>query len=156
MKIFSNPDKTAIRDRDDAKTNRDRLAAKLVEAEAAVIAKAAEGAALRRLDTIRAALAESEQLFATLEGQIAVTADSKQRVATNAAIERAWSTNWSRFMQLSMLRLAWFTPRSRRSIAASRMCCALRLAVRNDTHVRAADRPARAPVCIIGIIAGKL
>jgi hypothetical protein len=38
MKIFSNPDKTAIRDRDDAKTNRDRLAAKLVEAEAAVIA----------------------------------------------------------------------------------------------------------------------
>jgi hypothetical protein len=36
------------------------------------------------------------------------------------------------------------------------MCCALRLAVRNDTTIRATDRRHRAPVRIIGIIAGQL
>ena len=108
MALFSRtPEKTAIKDRDAAKVNVDRLAGKLVEAEVAVIAtkqaaqaaalagdddaldvaETAEAGALRRLNTFRAAYAESETLLATLEAQIIVTADSKLRAGTNARIE---------------------------------------------------------------------
>jgi hypothetical protein len=98
------PIKGLTRDRDNAKANRDRLAVRLTDAEEAVIssksaaqraaldgddgalghAEIAESAALRRLSTITAAHAESENLLALLESQIAATLDKKQRVSTAA------------------------------------------------------------------------
>jgi hypothetical protein len=107
MALFTRaPEKTAIKDRDAAKVNVDRLAGKLVEAEAAVIAtkqaaqaaamltddaaldvaEAAESAALRRHATIVAAHGEAGKMLAFLTEQIATAADQKQRAATNAQI----------------------------------------------------------------------
>jgi hypothetical protein len=103
MALFTKaPEKTLTRDRDNAKANVDRLAVRLTDAARAVIttksaaqaaalagddgaldsAEAAEGAALRRLTTIRAAHAESEKSLALLEDQLATMADQKQRTAT--------------------------------------------------------------------------
>jgi hypothetical protein len=101
MALFTKaPDKT--RDRDNAIVNRDRLAVRLTAAEQSVTttknaaqaaalagddsaldsAEAAEGAALRRLTTIRAAHAESEKSLALLEDQLVTMADQKLRTAT--------------------------------------------------------------------------
>jgi hypothetical protein len=108
MALFrTSPEKSVIKDRDTAKANRDRLAAKLHEAEANVIAtksaaqraalagddgtldaaEAAEGAALRRHGTIVVAHAKAEEVLALLEGQVDATLDAKVRAATAAAIE---------------------------------------------------------------------
>jgi hypothetical protein len=106
MALFSKaPEKNLIRDRDEARATRDRLALKLSEAETSVIAtknlaqraaldgddggldaaEAAEHAALRRLSTIGAAFTQSEKLLALLEAQIETMADQKVRAATAAA-----------------------------------------------------------------------
>jgi hypothetical protein len=99
------PEKSAVKDRDNAKANVGRLSAKLNEAEQAVIAcktasqafalsgddagldvaEATERTALHRLDTLRAAQAEAGKLLALLETQIAETLDKKIRAATVAA-----------------------------------------------------------------------
>jgi hypothetical protein len=106
MALFTKaPEKTLTRDRDLARSNRDRLAIRLNDAERATIsakslaqraaldgddgaldaAEAAEHASLRRLSTIGAALGESEKLLALLESQLATLADQKQRAATTLA-----------------------------------------------------------------------
>jgi hypothetical protein len=106
MALFTKaPEKTLTRDRDAAKANRDRLAVRLNDSEKAVIAaksaaqraaldgdddgllvaEAAERAALSRLSTIGAALAESEKLLALLESQLETMADQKLRAATSVA-----------------------------------------------------------------------
>jgi hypothetical protein len=99
------PIKSLTRDRDLAKANCDRLALKLHEAEANVIAtkslaqraaldgddggldaaEAAERAALHRHGTLSAAHAESEKLLALLESQLETMADQKLRAATRVA-----------------------------------------------------------------------
>jgi hypothetical protein len=104
MKFF--PQKSIAKDRDAAKANVDRLAAKLIEAEAAIISaktaaqacalsdddggldglEATERAALHRHGTLSAAHSEAVKLLALSETEIATTADSKQRVATNAQV----------------------------------------------------------------------
>jgi hypothetical protein len=107
MALFTKaPEKTVTRDRDAAKANVDRLAAKLIEAErftiatrnaaqavamttddaALDIAEAAGAAALRREDTIRAASGEAGKLLAALEAQLAILTDQKQRAATVAEV----------------------------------------------------------------------
>ena len=106
MALFTKaPEKTLICDRDLALTNRDRLAAKLTEAEAATIAtksaaqaaalagddaaldiaEAAQTAALRRHATIVAANAEAAKMLDFLNEQIATADDQKTRSATTAA-----------------------------------------------------------------------
>jgi hypothetical protein len=108
MALFrTSPEKSVVKDRDTAKANRDRLAAKLHEVEANVIAnksaaqraaltgddgaldaaEAAEAAALRRHGTIVVAHAKAEEVLALLEGQVAAMLDAKVRAATAAAIE---------------------------------------------------------------------
>jgi hypothetical protein len=103
MALFTKaPEKTLSRDRDAAKANVDRLAVRLTDAEQAVIttksaaqtaalagddgaldsAEAAEGAALRRLTTIRAAHADSEKALALLEDQLVTISDQRLRTAT--------------------------------------------------------------------------
>jgi hypothetical protein len=103
MALFQkSPGKTLQHDRATALSNRDRLAARLTEAEDAVIATksaaqraAIEGddagldaaeragsAATTRLATITAAYAEAEQVLAKLDGQIAATLDKNTRAAT--------------------------------------------------------------------------
>jgi hypothetical protein len=99
------PIKGLTRDRDNAKANVDRLALKLHDAEANVIAtkslaqraaldgddggldaaEAAERAALHRHGTLSAAHAESEKLLALLESQLETMADQKLRAATSVA-----------------------------------------------------------------------
>jgi hypothetical protein len=98
-------EKVLIRDRDNAVANVARLAAKLHDAEASVIAskstvqraaldgddsgldaaEAAEHGALRRLSTIGAAHVEAGKLLALLESQLMTIADEKQRRATAAS-----------------------------------------------------------------------
>jgi hypothetical protein len=108
MALFkSSPTKTLERDREAAVLNRDRLAAKLTDAEQAVItsksaaqrtaldgddtgldtAEHAEAAALRRLGTITVAYAEAEQVLAKLENLISAALDDKTRRATAAETE---------------------------------------------------------------------
>jgi hypothetical protein len=108
MALFSkNPEKTAISDCDAARSNHDRLAARLADAESHVIAcktasqtaaldgddgsldvaEAAERAALHRLDSLRAAHAAAGNLLADLEAKIAETTDKKTRAATASAVE---------------------------------------------------------------------
>lgn len=98
------PIKGLTRERDSAIVNRDRLAARLTAAEQAVIdartlaqrhalsgddsaldaAEQAEGAAVRRLNTIVAAHAEAEGILTLVEGEIAVTLEKKLRAASAA------------------------------------------------------------------------
>jgi hypothetical protein len=106
MALFSKvPEKNLTRDRDAAKANVDRLAFKLNEAEASVIAtksaaqraafdgddagldlaEAAERAALHRHGTLSAAHTQAAKLVAVLESQIAELNDKKMRTATAAA-----------------------------------------------------------------------
>jgi hypothetical protein len=108
MALFSkNPDKTLVSDRDAAKSNHDRLAARLTDAEANVIAcktasqtaaldgddgsldlaETAERAALHRLTSLRAAHGEAGKVLTALETQIAETTDKKVRTATAAATD---------------------------------------------------------------------
>jgi hypothetical protein len=94
------PIKSLTRDRDTAKANVERLAAKLTDAESAVIAtkstaqraalagdaaEVAERAALHRHGTLNAAYAEAGKLLALLESKIAEMQDAKTRTATAAA-----------------------------------------------------------------------
>jgi hypothetical protein len=101
------PIKSLTRDRDLARSNRDRLTVRLNDAEQATIsakslaqraaldgddgaldvAEATEHASLRRLSTIGAALGESEKLLALLESQIAEMLDKKTRTATALATD---------------------------------------------------------------------
>jgi hypothetical protein len=106
MALFrQSPDRSAIKDRDAAKANVDRLAARLSETHEAVAtsrdaaqsralsgddggldaAEVAESAALRRLSTITGAHAEAVQVLLKLESQIAATLDKNTRAATVAA-----------------------------------------------------------------------
>jgi hypothetical protein len=108
MALFSkNPEKTLITDRDAAKSNHDRLAARLADAESNVIAcktasqtaaldgddgsldvaETAERAALHRLDSLRAAHAAAGNLLADMETKIAEANDRKQRTATASAVD---------------------------------------------------------------------
>jgi hypothetical protein len=100
------PIKGLTRDRDNALLNRDRLAAKLAEAEANVIAtkslaqraaldgddggldaaEAAERAALHRHGTLAAAQTEASKLLAVLDEQLAAQLDKKTRTATAAEV----------------------------------------------------------------------
>jgi hypothetical protein len=101
------PIKTVTRDRDNAKANVDRLAARAVEAEKAVTARRSEAqqlafdnaddamlakaeAALRgaldRQSTIGAASAEAGKLLVLLETQLADLLDKKVRAATSAEV----------------------------------------------------------------------
>jgi hypothetical protein len=107
MAIFrTSPEKTLQRDRDAAKANVDRLAAKLKDAETAVIAakttvqaaalsgddaalataETAERAALHHLTTMRTANEAAGKLLALLESQIAELLDKKVRTATAAEL----------------------------------------------------------------------
>jgi hypothetical protein len=100
------PLKSIVRDRDAAQVNVDRLAIKLIETEAAVIATksaaqqaalkgdnrgldAAENAgaaALRRHATIVAAHAEASKMLTALSEQIATMTDQKARTATASEV----------------------------------------------------------------------
>jgi hypothetical protein len=108
MAIFkTSPEKTLQRDRDAAKANVERLAAKLAAAEQAVIVaktavqaaaldgndaaldatETAERAALHRLGSIRTASEAATKLLAHFEAQLAELLDKKQRAATAAELE---------------------------------------------------------------------
>jgi hypothetical protein len=104
----STPEKNALRERDKAKANVDRLALKITAAEDAVItakaltqscamsgddvglgpAEATERDALHRLGTIVAAHAESENVLALLEAKLATMADQKLRTATAISVNK--------------------------------------------------------------------
>jgi hypothetical protein len=107
MALFrQSPEKSVVKDRDVAQANVIRLAAKLTEAESAVIAtknatwqvalagdddgldaaESVERAALHRLGTLSAAHTEAGKLLALLDSQIAEMQDAKTRAATNAAV----------------------------------------------------------------------
>ena len=106
MAMFrTSPEKSVVKDRDKAKANSDRLAARLADAEQAVIitksaaqraaldgddaaldtAETAERGALHRLTTIRAAHEAANKLLEKFAAQLATVADEKLRSATNAA-----------------------------------------------------------------------
>jgi hypothetical protein len=108
MALFSkNPEKTTTSERDAVRSNVERLAGRLADAEQAVItaksaaqkaalsgddvgldaAEASEAAAQRRLASLRAAHAESGKVLATLEMKIAEASDKKTRTATAAATD---------------------------------------------------------------------
>src|SRR5712671_3771709 len=108
MALFpKSPEKTLERERDAAKINVDRLAARAVDAEKAVAARRGEAqqlafdnaddgllgkaeAALRgaldRQGTISAASVEAGKLLALLESQLAELLDKKQRSATSVEL----------------------------------------------------------------------
>jgi hypothetical protein len=107
MALFSkSPEKTLSNDRDAAKANHDRLAARLADAESNVIAckmasqtaaldgddgsldvaEAAERAALHRRDSLRAAHGAAGNLLADLETKIGEASDKKTRATTSAGV----------------------------------------------------------------------
>jgi hypothetical protein len=108
MALFARaPEKSAIKDRDSAQVNVDRLALKLHDAEQAVratkqaaqraaldgsddaaldVAEVAERAALHRHVTLAAASGEAAKMLAFLEDQIATMEDQKLRKATAAEV----------------------------------------------------------------------
>jgi hypothetical protein len=101
----STPEKNALRERDKATANVDRLALKLTAAEDAVItakalvqtcalsgddvglgpAEATERDALHRLGTIGAAHTEAQRMLALQDAKLATMADQKLRAATAAS-----------------------------------------------------------------------
>jgi hypothetical protein len=106
MALFTKaPEKNLARDRDAAKANAERLAAKLAKAVAAVtvtksntqraaldgddaaldLAETTERAALHHLATMRTACEAADKLLTLLESQLASVADEKTASATNAA-----------------------------------------------------------------------
>jgi hypothetical protein len=106
MALFSKaPEKSLIKDRDAALANRDRLAAKLVEAEQAIFSaktvsqaaalsgddasldklEASERAAQHRHGTLSAASAEAGAMLAFLDESIATVTDQRVRAATSVA-----------------------------------------------------------------------
>jgi hypothetical protein len=113
MAMFKmNPMTATTKDRDAAKANGDRLAARLIAAEQAVVARrheaeqlaldgaadaaldkaeAALRAALDRQSTIAAASTEAGKLLALLESKLAELADKQTRAATAVTVE-AWAT----------------------------------------------------------------
>jgi hypothetical protein len=107
MKFFANSEKAAEKTLAETTASRVALATRLTAAQGAVAEstaalhqlaiQGADDAALaageaklleaqRRVATLAPALAEIETLLTTLESEIATTADSKQRVATNAQV----------------------------------------------------------------------